>query len=150
MVFFNVRNVLDFIFVDFIFNYEFTVNILCYCVKCCCVFCQDANRSLTSSTFLQPAQFIKLCNLHASVDKSGMAEAVEPEKPMLELILHSGTAFSRGLLILNPDSAEVSNLSRRMLRCSERESFCFATGIHHCQPSKLTCVLCHCLLWMDS
>ena len=59
--------------------------------------------------------FVILHNVHSQVLKPGgsVCSVLDVVKPYLELCVHRGTAFGRGLSVLDPDSPEVKQLKRQ-------------------------------------
>ena len=58
--------------------------------------------------------FLILHNVHSQVLKQGgsVCSVLDVVKPYLELCVHRGTAFGRGISMLSPDSPEVKHLKR--------------------------------------
>ncbi|XP_070192081.1 protection of telomeres protein 1-like [Littorina saxatilis] len=66
----------------------------------------------------QPGQFIKLCNLHAAVHKGEQSKTSSSAAlPTLELTLHRGTSYGRGLVLLNTQSPHIKDVKRKMDSC---------------------------------
>ncbi|OWF35118.1 protection of telomeres protein 1-like isoform X2 [Mizuhopecten yessoensis] len=63
-----------------------------------------------SAVNIQPGQFIKLCNLHAAILKNTPARDNMSALPTLELVLHRGTSFGRGLKFMEAESQDVLTL----------------------------------------
>lgn len=59
--------------------------------------------------------YVILHNVHSQVLKPGgsVCSVLDVVKPYLELCVHRGTAFGRGLSVLSPDSLEVKQLRRQ-------------------------------------
>ncbi|XP_069142456.1 protection of telomeres protein 1-like isoform X1 [Argopecten irradians] len=62
-----------------------------------------------SATKIQPGQFIKLSNLHSPVLKTAAARD-KSVLPTLELVIHRGTSYGRGLKIMAADSQDILKL----------------------------------------
>ena len=60
-------------------------------------------------------EYVILHNVHSQVLKGSgsVCSVLDVVKPYLELCLHRGTAFGRGLSVLSPDSQEVMQINRR-------------------------------------
>ena len=60
-------------------------------------------------------EYIILHNVHSQVLKPGgsVSSVLDVMKPLLELCVHRGTAFGRGLTVLPTDSPEVKQLKRK-------------------------------------
>ncbi len=67
-----------------------------------------------SVAFLQVKDYVKFTNLHAAVHKDPDRGEQHAAVSTLELCLHRGRAFNRGLKILDPDSTEVRASRTRM------------------------------------
>ena len=72
---------------------------------------------------VQPGQFIKLNNLHAAIYKGEeVATNDSAAFPTLELTIHHGTAYGRGVAFLNDDSPHVKTVKQRMESCFSGQS----------------------------
>ncbi|XP_033744930.1 protection of telomeres protein 1-like [Pecten maximus] len=67
------------------------------------------DHSITAAN-IQPGQFIKLCNLHAAVLKTSVARDNMSSLPTLELVLHRGTSYGRGLNVMKAESPDILTL----------------------------------------
>lgn len=67
---------------------------------------------------VQPAQFIKLCNLHAAISKDPDTGQPFTNTTVVELVIHRGTSYGRGIVFLSNDSPEVQCLKKRMKEIS--------------------------------
>ncbi|XP_060080459.1 protection of telomeres protein 1-like [Ylistrum balloti] len=63
-----------------------------------------------SAVKIQPGQFIKLCNLHAAILKTTSARDNLSALPSLELVIHRGTSYGRGLKVMDVESPDVLTL----------------------------------------
>ncbi|KAJ8038548.1 Protection of telomeres protein 1 [Holothuria leucospilota] len=66
---------------------------------------------------IKPGNFVKVKNLHAPRFPPASMRAPQPARnstPMVELALHRGTSFGKGVDILQPDAACVQPLKRRL------------------------------------
>ncbi|KAK7476020.1 hypothetical protein BaRGS_00032727, partial [Batillaria attramentaria] len=65
---------------------------------------------------IKPGQFVKLCNLHAVVHKESAAENPDGDVafPTLELTIHRGTSYGRGVVLVDAESPEVTALKQRI------------------------------------
>ncbi|PVD24847.1 hypothetical protein C0Q70_15333 [Pomacea canaliculata] len=71
---------------------------------------------------MKPAQFIKLCNLHAAISKDPDTGQPFTNTTVVELVIHRGTSYGRGIVFLSNDSPEVQCLKKRMKEISGPES----------------------------
>ena len=67
-----------------------------------------------SISWLQPGQFIKVCNLHAAIFKDSEQRPELSELETLELCVHKGTSYGRGVFILNEDIPPVVKLKEKL------------------------------------
>ncbi|XP_076469442.1 uncharacterized protein LOC143299839 [Babylonia areolata] len=66
---------------------------------------------------IKAGHFIKLSNLHAAVYKGENARVKQStESSVLELVLHRGTSYGRGVVVLDPRSPQVAAVRQRMDR----------------------------------
>lgn len=64
---------------------------------------------------MQPGQFIKLNNLHAALHKGEeAATSYNVTFPTLELTIHRGTSYGRGVAILQDHSPQVQAVKQRI------------------------------------
>ncbi|XP_033647838.1 uncharacterized protein LOC117307255 [Asterias rubens] len=70
---------------------------------------------MEAGKLLKPGQYIKLCNLHATNWRDPGQQHEQEEKSILELVLHKGTSYGRGVLLLRPDKEkQVKEMISRM------------------------------------
>ena len=67
---------------------------------------------------MQPGQFLKLHNLHAALHKREEAARGDNANtfPKLELAIHRGTSYGRGVAVLHEQCPEVLAVKQRMER----------------------------------
>ncbi|XP_062607354.1 protection of telomeres protein 1-like [Saccostrea cucullata] len=63
---------------------------------------------------IKPGQFIKLNNLHAATFVSAENRPEMSELPMIELVIHRGTAYGRGVHVIKDDFDGIKTLKERL------------------------------------
>lgn len=86
--------------------------------KCLYTNCKE-KMFLKSVSFSQPGQYIKLNNLHAATFHSADTRPELSELPMIELVIHRGTAYGRGVHLINNDFVGLKTLKERLEKVSE-------------------------------
>lgn len=67
---------------------------------------------------LQPGQYIKLNNLHAATFQSADTRPELSELPMVELVIHRGTTYGRGVHVISDDFDGIKTLKERLEKVS--------------------------------
>ncbi|XP_034327474.2 protection of telomeres protein 1 [Magallana gigas] len=73
----------------------------------------------TTGKNIKPGQYIKLNNLHAAKFHSADTRPELSELPMIELVIHRGTAYGRGVHLINNDFVGLKTLKERLEKVSE-------------------------------
>ncbi|KAK3582026.1 hypothetical protein CHS0354_000267 [Potamilus streckersoni] len=63
---------------------------------------------------IKPGQYVKLCNLHAAKYRNLESRSELSSLPTVELILHRGDSFGRGIVILDEQSEDALKLRRHL------------------------------------
>ncbi|XP_022337978.2 protection of telomeres protein 1-like [Crassostrea virginica] len=75
----------------------------------------------TTGKTIKPGQFVKLNNLHAAIYTSAETRPELSELPMIELVIHRGTAYGRGVHIINEDFSGLKPLKERLEKITVEE-----------------------------
>ncbi len=68
---------------------------------------------------VQVGDYVKLTNLHAAQHKDAASGLQHAAMPILELCLHKGFSYKRGISILDSDSPQCTDLKNRLDKISE-------------------------------
>ncbi|XP_056005533.1 protection of telomeres protein 1-like [Ostrea edulis] len=67
---------------------------------------------------IKPGQYIKLNNLHAATFQSADTRPELSELPMVELVIHRGTTYGRGVHVISDDFDGIKTLKERLEKVS--------------------------------